>query len=181
MGSAIPRKATPRTRAPTMGEGGSCSEQMFPGLVEHVRFSAGHLPERVYFVPQSHNFLFFRPPSIPERPSMSLHTIAIFGSSATFLIYGGLCLSSLSMQGEFKRFGLERLRTLTGLLEVLGGVGLLVGLKWPLALWLSSGGLSLLMMAGLGVRIRIGDSLLISFPALALMILNAYILIASLK
>lgn len=112
---------------------------------------------------------------------MSLHTIAIFGSSATFLIYGGLCLSSLSMQSEFKRFGLERLRTLTGLLEVLGGLGLLVGLKWPLALWLSAGGLSLLMMAGLGVRIRIGDGLLLSFPAFALMILNAYILLESLK
>lgn len=83
------------------------------------------------------------------------------------------------MQSEFKRFGLERLRTLTGLLEVLGGVGLLVGLKWLLALWVSSGGLSLLMMAGLGVRIKIGDGWLLSLPALTLMILNAYILLES--
>ena len=85
------------------------------------------------------------------------------------------------MKSDFERFGLERLRTLTGLLEVLAGVGLLAGLKWPPALWLSSGGLSLLMMAGLGVRIRIGDGLLLSLPALALMILNAYILLESLK
>lgn len=112
---------------------------------------------------------------------MSFHTIAILVSSAVFLTYGGLCLSSLSMQSEFKRFGLERLRTLTGLLEVLGGVGLLVGLNWPLALRLSSGGLSLLMVAGLAVRIRIGDGLLLSLPAFALMILNAYILLKSLK
>ena len=112
---------------------------------------------------------------------MSFHTIAILGSSAAFLTYGGLCLSALSMQSEFKRFGLERLRTLTGFLEVLGGVGLLVGLEWPLALWVSSGGLSLLMMAGLGVRIKIGDGLLLSLPALALLILNAYILLESLK
>lgn len=112
---------------------------------------------------------------------MSFHAIAILGSSAAFLIYGGLCLSSLSMQSEFERFGLQRLKTLTGLLEVLGGVGLLVGLKWPLVLWVSSGGLSLLMMAGLVVRIRVGDGLLDSLPAFALMILNAYILLESLK
>ena len=112
---------------------------------------------------------------------MSFHTIAILGSSLAFLTYGGLCLSSLSMQSEFKRFGLERLRTLTGLLEVLGGVGLLVGLKWPLALSVSSGGLALLMMAGLAVRIRIGDGVLVSLPAAALMILNVYILLESLR
>jgi len=112
---------------------------------------------------------------------MSFYTMAILGSSLSFLIYGGLCLSSLSMQGEFKRFGLERLRILTGVLEVLAGVGLLVGLSWPPALWLSSGGLSLLMLAGLIVRIRIGDGWLECLPAFAFMILNAYILRESLK
>ena len=85
------------------------------------------------------------------------------------------------MQGEFKRFGLEKLRTVTGVLEVLGGAGLLFGLKWTVALWASSAGLSLLMMAGLGVRIKIGDSWLLSLPAFVLMILNAYILLESLK
>jgi len=112
---------------------------------------------------------------------MSFHTIAILGSSAVFLTYGGLCLSSSSMQSEFQRFGLERLRILTGVLEMLGGMGLLVGLKWPFALWVSSAGLSLLMMAGVAVRIRSGDGLLLCFPALALMILNAYILLESLR
>jgi len=48
-----------------------------------------------------------------------------------FAIYGAQCLFSASMQAEFIRFGLERFRVLTGILEVLGGVGLLVGLKWP--------------------------------------------------
>ena len=112
---------------------------------------------------------------------MSLHTIAILGSSVAFLIYGGLCLSTLSMQGEFKRFGLENLRTLTGALEVLGGLGLLVGLKWPFALRLSSAGLSLLMIAGLAVRIKVGDGWLLSLPAFALMLLNVYILVKSLN
>ncbi len=112
---------------------------------------------------------------------MSLHTLAILGSSLVFLTYGGLCLTTSSMQGEFKRFGLEHLRTLTGVLEVLGGLGLLVGLKWPFALRLSSAGILLLMIAGLAVRIKVGDSWLLCLPAFALMVLNAYILIKSLN
>jgi len=112
---------------------------------------------------------------------MSLHTLAILGSSLVFLIYGGLCLGTLSMQAEFKRFGLEHLRTLTGVLEVLGGVGLLVGLKWPLALRLSSAGIALLMIAGLAVRIRVRDGWLLCVPAFVLMVLNAYILKKSLN
>ncbi len=110
---------------------------------------------------------------------MSLNTIAILGSSLTFLTYGALCLSNLSMRSEFERFGLQNLRTLTGVLEVLGGIGLLVGLKWPLALRFSSAGLFLLMIAGLAVRIKVGDGWLMSLPAFALMMLNAYILIKS--
>ena len=108
---------------------------------------------------------------------MNLRTIAILGSSLAFLTYGGLCLSTTSMEGEFKRFGLEKLRALTGVLEVLGALGLLVGLKWPVALTFSSAGLLLLMVAGIAVRIKVGDGWLLSVPAFALMMLNAYILV----
>jgi uncharacterized membrane protein YphA (DoxX/SURF4 family) len=59
-------------------------------------------------------------------------------SGLAFVVYGAMCLTSASMQAEFTRFGLERFKVLTGILEMLGGVGLLVGLKWPPALWLSS-------------------------------------------
>ncbi|MEP7118547.1 MAG: hypothetical protein ABI880_13240 [Acidobacteriota bacterium] len=100
-------------------------------------------------------------------------------SSATFLGYGLWCLTSLSMEREFTRFGLTNLRVLTGSLEVLGGVGLLVGLKWPPALWLSSGGLALLMLCGVGVRVSVGDGLVQTLPALALMLLNLYVLAAA--
>jgi uncharacterized membrane protein len=99
--------------------------------------------------------------------------------SITFLIYGVLCLSSLSMVGDFQRFGLERLRMLTGFLEVLGGSGLLVGLKWPPALSISSAGLSLLMLIAFGVRLRMHDSILQSLPSLVLMLISAYILVKS--
>ena len=110
---------------------------------------------------------------------MSVLSLLTVCSSATFIGYGLLCVTSLSMEREFTRFGLARLRVLTGGLEVLGGVGLLVGLKWPPALWLSSGGLALLMLCGISVRVSVGDSLLQTLPALALMLLNLYLLLAS--
>ena len=46
-------------------------------------------------------------------------------------------------------------------------------------MWLSSGGLALLMMLGVGVRVRVKDSLLQTLPALVLMLVNGFILFAS--
>ncbi len=112
---------------------------------------------------------------------MNLLTSLTVCSGLLFLVYGGLCLSSPSMKSEFIRFGVGRFRTLIGTLELLGGMGLLVGLRWPPSLWISSAGLSLLMLCGLGVRIRIGDGFVRSLPALVLMIVNAYIFIESLS
>lgn len=69
------------------------------------------------------------------------------------------------MQDEFKRFGLEKLIQWTALLELLGGLGLLVGLKINFILSISSGGLALLMLLGLSVRIKIKDGFWLSFPS----------------
>ena len=110
---------------------------------------------------------------------MTLLALLTVFSSAAFLGYGLWCVTSLWMEREFARFGLAHLRVLTGSLEVLGGVGLLVGLSWPPALWLSSGGLALLMLCGVGVRVRVGDGLVQMVPALGLMLLNLYILVAA--
>jgi hypothetical protein len=103
-------------------------------------------------------------------------TVLAAGSGVAFVIYGALCLFSASMQAEFIRFGLERFRVLTGILEVLGGVGLLVGLKWPPALWLSSGGLATLMLCGVIVRVVVNDRVVDLLPASMLMLVNGYIL-----
>jgi len=110
---------------------------------------------------------------------VTLHRSLAFCVGAAFLAYGLSCLRSESMKAEFRRFGLARLRVLTGVLEVLGGLGLLVGLVWPPAMWVSSGGLAVLMMLGVGVRTRANDSLLQTLPALVLMLVNSFILFAS--
>lgn len=112
---------------------------------------------------------------------MSLAWALTVCSSVAFLGYGLLCLASPSMEREFARFGLAPLRTLIGSLEMLAGIGLLVGLKWPPALWVSSGGLALLMLCGVGVRLRVGDSVVQMLPALGLMLVNLYVLVAALR
>lgn len=107
---------------------------------------------------------------------MTFYTACVLVSSLSFLGYGISYFTGPHMKSEFKRFKLEKLGLLTVVLELTGAIGLLVGL-WlykPLLL-LSSGGLALLMLLGLIVRLRLKDSLWISLPALFFMFLNGYI------
>ena len=78
------------------------------------------------------------------------------------------------MKSEFIRFGLAKYGALTAVLEILGGIGLMVGLKFDAILLLSSGGLALLMVLGVGARLRVKDSLVEILPAFLFMLLNAY-------
>ena len=85
------------------------------------------------------------------------------------------------MKEEFKRFGLEKAGALTAVLELLGGAGLLIGLKLFPILLVSAGGLTLLMLLGVIVRIKVRDSLWVTMPALFFMLLNASIFFLSLN
>ncbi|UKT65846.1 DoxX family protein [Pedobacter mucosus] len=85
------------------------------------------------------------------------------------------------MEAEFTRYGLDKYRILVGYLQLLGGIGLLVGLKIPLILTVSAGGLSLLMLMGFLVRIKMKDSFLLSLPSFLFMILNCYIFLLALR
>lgn len=79
------------------------------------------------------------------------------------------------MKKEFERYKLSHFQSTTGVLEVLGAIGLLLGLKYKLVLMISAAGLSLLMFLGFGVRIKIKDSFVQSLPAFFYMLLNFYI------
>ncbi|MEX0598891.1 MAG: hypothetical protein WD512_20575 [Candidatus Paceibacterota bacterium] len=109
----------------------------------------------------------------------SFYLLLILFSSLSFITYGGLLLVSAKMQNEFKRFKLEKFTILTGVLELLGGIGLLVGLKYSFILLISSGGLALLTLLGLGVRIKVKDSFWLSFPAFFFMVLNLFIFLTA--
>ena len=111
---------------------------------------------------------------------MSFLNVLIFISSFSFILYGIAYFTSPQMKSEFKRFGLEKLGALTAVLELLGAVGLLVGMRFHPLLLVSAGGLAILMLLGVAVRIKMRDSLLISLPATFYMLLNAYIFFRSL-
>ena len=80
------------------------------------------------------------------------------------------------MKNEFERFKLKKLGIVVIFFEILGAFGLLVGLIFTPILLVSSGGLAVLMLLGLITRIKSKDSLVASSPAMAYMVLNAYIL-----
>ncbi len=108
---------------------------------------------------------------------MNLLIVLICLDAAAFLIYGVLCLGSTSLASEFARYGIANLRSLIGVLEIVGGAGLLVGLKWRPAMLMSAGGLGLLMLIAFGFRIRFKDGLVASAPSLLFALFNFYLLI----
>ena len=97
-----------------------------------------------------------------------------------FLFYGLSILVSNAMETEFERFGLSRFRKLTGSLEVLGSVGLMLGYFLPILVVAASSGLTLLMVLGLATRYRARDSLAEALPAFVLSLMNLYILVYAL-
>ena len=113
---------------------------------------------------------------------MSGLTLAlIWLSSISFLFYGVSYFFSQHLQDEFRRYGLAKFGPLTGVLEILGAIGLLVGLWVPLILVVSAGGLALLMLLGFGVRLKIKDGFWASLPSFLFMLVNAYILYEALQ
>ena len=96
-------------------------------------------------------------------------------SVLTFLYYGAACVFAGSMAAEFERFGLAQVRVLVGSLELLGALGLLVSYLYPPLVAVASGGLCLLMVLGVGTRLRVGDPFVQALPALVLCLANGFV------
>ncbi|MEK9609902.1 MAG: DoxX family protein [Flavobacteriaceae bacterium] len=96
-------------------------------------------------------------------------------SAVSFLFYGISCFTSAFMVNEFVRYGIPQYRKLTGVLQLLGALGIIIGF-WSIHLQLVSAlGLSFLMLFGVVTRILIKDDLIKTFPALFYCLLNAYL------
>ncbi len=92
-----------------------------------------------------------------------------------FLFFGIVCVFTDQMIAEFDRYRLPQLRLITGILGILGTLGLVVG-QWSQGIFIAAAsGLTLLMLAGLLVRLRIHDPVLAMVPAFVLLIMNAYL------
>jgi hypothetical protein len=123
-------------------------------------------------------------PLVSERfrchvPYLTIDTILVWVSALSFAAFGAACFGSSAMQREYQRYGLSKYRQLVGILQLLGAAGLWVGLREPWAGQIASGGLAVLMMLGVGVRLKIRDTLWQTFPAFAYMILNGYLWFAA--
>lgn len=110
-----------------------------------------------------------------------LSVLTIF-NSLTFIIYGLLCLFTDHMINEFARYRLTRFRKLTGALELLGGMGCILGYFYNDFLFsFSCGGLAILMTMGTIVRIKVSDPPIQILPAIILGFLNYYLIFYSLN
>lgn len=101
--------------------------------------------------------------------------IAQIISIVAFLAFGLACLYSPRFVAEFERYRLPKFRRLTGILEIAGALGLLVGFVYEPLRILSAACLALLMVCGIIARARIKDTFVDMLPALVLMILNLFI------
>jgi uncharacterized membrane protein YphA (DoxX/SURF4 family) len=104
-----------------------------------------------------------------------LNLALILLSAISFLGYGLACFRSPYIKGEFERYRLPAQRTLVGALQLAAAIGLVAGLAQP---WLgraAAGGLALMMLVAVGVRIKIKDTLPQTTPALLYLALNIYL------
>jgi putative oxidoreductase len=78
-----------------------------------------------------------------------------------FVLIGSMNVAGMKMFVEnFRRFGYPQwFRIVTGLLEVLGGIGLLIGIWLPWLAELASAGLTLVMLGAFVTEVRTRESL----------------------
>lgn len=108
-----------------------------------------------------------------------LNVALILCSAISFVGYGAACFFSDSLKREFDRYHFGSQRALIGGLQLCAALGLLAGLHQPWMGRAAAAGLALMMLAAVGVRIKIKDSLLQATPAMFYLVLNAYLSLAA--
>jgi uncharacterized membrane protein HdeD (DUF308 family) len=106
-----------------------------------------------------------------------MREVLSFFSGISFIFFGLACFYNSLFVNEFYRYGLSEYRTIIGFFQVLGGIGSIIGVFDKRILIISSLGLSVMMLLGVGVRIKINDTFIQTLPALTYLIVNAIICI----
>ena len=107
---------------------------------------------------------------------MDVYTIIIVFSAISFISYGLNSFISKKMISEYERWGLEKRRNQIGLVQLLCGLGIMIGLKYNFILILSSILLVIMMLVAVYVRIKIKDNISDILPAIAYLVLGIIIL-----
>ena len=101
-------------------------------------------------------------------------------SAVSFVGFGIGYLTVPRMRAEFTRYGLASYRVPAAWLQVAGGAGQLIGLVARPVGVAAAVGLAAMMLVAVGVRVKIGDPLLQTIPAVAYLVLSLYLVRASL-
>lgn len=83
------------------------------------------------------------------------------------------------MRREFERYQLKNLRVLTGTLQILASLVLLLGFLNPIFAAAAALFLSVMMFVAFFVRLRIRDPWFLMVPALGYMVLSLYIFLSA--
>lgn len=105
-----------------------------------------------------------------------LRLILTLLSAGAFSFYGYETLFKDPPRGEYERYGMPRLRVFVGCMQLLGALGLVVGLIIGPIGALAATGLLLMMLLGLIVRFQIRDAPRLMVPAASLATINGLLL-----
>lgn len=100
-------------------------------------------------------------------------------SAISFVVYSLHSVFSRRMILEFSRWGIGNLRILVASFQMLGGIGLLLGMYNIWLLCLVSFFLTLMMIIAIIIRIRVRDSFLLTVHALMYALLSFIIFYSS--
>jgi hypothetical protein len=111
---------------------------------------------------------------------MDLNLSILLFSAISFVFYGITSFFSKRMLSEYARWGYKDYRILLGCLQILGGIGLVVGIVNSVLLSVASFLLTFMMITAVFVRIKIKDNIIQMSPAIFYTVLNFIILYNSL-
>ena len=103
---------------------------------------------------------------------MNYNLVILLFSAISFIFYGISSFYSNRMISEYERWGYKKFRKIIASLQLIAGVGLLIGLYFPLLLTVVSALLTIMMITAIFVRIRIKDNIINILPAILYSILN---------
>ena len=107
---------------------------------------------------------------------MDVYTIIIIFTAISFISYGLNSFISKKMISEYERWGLVKKRKQIGGIQLICGLGILIGLKYNSILIPSSILLIIMMLVAVYVRIKIKDNISEILPAIAYLVLGIIIL-----
>ena len=102
-------------------------------------------------------------------------TLVILFTAISFIVYGYSSFVSRRMKSEYARWGYNNQRKIVGSLQLLGGIGLILGLKINVLLITTSFCFIMMMTMAIFIRVKIKDNITDVLPAITYLFLSILI------